>query len=145
MSSGSHAWAIARSTRSWVTSASYVAGRRSRRTCATRARGPADARQGARTGQAPKDAIKGALPDSDERATGERGHEATEGADVVDVVGDGDVLVRRVIRGGGVARAEARDRNAELVAHQRHRPRSGEQRIDHRFRDVGRATCVDGA
>src|SRR5438045_6810764 len=66
-----------------------------------------------------------------------------EGADVVDVIDDRDVLVRRVVGGSGVARAEPRDRDAERVAHLRHRTGAGEKRVYDRLRAVRAAACID--
>src|SRR5437899_7824749 len=66
----------------------------------------------------------------------------SEGPDVVDVVGDGDVLVRRVIGGRGVARAESSGGNPKGAASRRQRSRAGEQRIHDRFGSVRASTGV---
>src|SRR5207245_4492894 len=75
--------------------------------------------------------------DSSQGAAGKRVKESPEGADVIDVVGNGDVLVRRVIGGRGVARAESSGGNPKGAANRRQRSRPGEQRIDDGFGAVG--------
>src|SRR5438552_3793026 len=65
-------------------------------------------------------------------------------ADVMHVVGAGDVLVGRVVRGRCVARPEADDRDPELVADLCHRSAADHERIDDRIRPVRGPAGGDG-
>src|SRR5207249_10209732 len=79
--------------------------------------------------------------------------ETPEGTDVVDIIDDRDVLVRRVICRSRIPRAEPRDGDPERVADLSHRPRACEQRVPDRFGavsaaarvEIGRASCRDTA